>query len=274
MRFPELSYANADDPPLKRGFVRLLEQLSGRDYFAPLYEQWRTETLPKGQGVIRPMLGLIDVELEIVAREWPPRLAPDRPIVLVANHPFGILDGIAALTLAEDLGRPFKVLINMELMKVPELRPFSLPVDFRETRAAQETNLRTRDEAIRALGEGTTIIVFPGGGVATAPTPFGRAVELPWKPSTARMLQATRARCCPVYFEGQCGPLFHLATRLSMTLRLSMLIREFRRSVGRRLVARVGDVVAFEALQHTGDRKALMGELYELVHALAPEPAT
>lgn len=271
MRFPELSYANADDPPLKRGLVHLLERLAGRDYFAPLYDRWRAETASNGQRIIRPMLGLIDVELEILAPQWPPRLAPDRPIVLIANHPFGILDGIAAMTIAEDLGRPFKVLINMELMKVPELRPYSLPIDFRQTRAAQETNLRTRDEAIRALGEGTTIIVFPAGGVATASTPFGRAVELPWKPSTARMLQATRASVLPVYFEGQCGPLFHLATRVSMTLRLSMLIREFRRSVGRRLVARVGDVVPFEALQHAGDRKALMGELYELVHRLIPE---
>jgi putative hemolysin len=274
VRFPELSYANADDPPVKRRLVRLLERLAGRDYFAPLYHQWRTETAANGHGVIRPMLGLIDVELEIIARAWPPQLATDRPLVLVANHPFGILDGIAAMTIAEDLGRPFKVLINMELMKVPELRPFSLPIDFRETRAAQETNLATRNAAIRALGAGTTIIVFPAGGVATAPTPFGGAVELPWKLFTASMLQKARASVLPVYFEGQCGPLFHIATRLSMTLRLSMLIREFRRSVGGRVVARVGDVVAFEALQHRGDRKALMDELFALVHTLAPEPET
>ena len=269
MRFPELSYANADDPPLKRGLIRFLERLAGRDYFAPLYDQWRSETVSRSQRTIRPMLGLIDVELEIVARQWPPQVQPDRPIVLVANHPFGILDGIAAMTMAEDLGRPFRVLINMELMKVPEMAPYSLPIDFRKSRSAQATNLRTRNEAIRLLGEGTTIIVFPAGGVATAPTPFGRAVELPWKPFTARMVQAARASVLPVYFEGQCSPLFHLASRLSMTLRLSMFIREFRRSVGRPLVARVGDVVPFEALQHGRDRQALMVELHALVHALA-----
>jgi hypothetical protein len=67
VRFPELSYANADDPPLKRGLIRFLERLAGRDYFAPLYDQWRRETVLKGQRIIRPMLGLIDVELEIVA---------------------------------------------------------------------------------------------------------------------------------------------------------------------------------------------------------------
>ena len=159
----------------------------------------------------------------------------------------------------------------MELMKVPEVGPFSLPVDFRNTRAAQATNLKTRDEAIRLLGEGTTIIVFPAGGVATAPTPFGLAVELPWKPFAARMVQAARASVLPAYFEGQCGPLFHLASKMSMTLRLPMFIREFRRSVGRRLVARVGDVVPFEQLKHGKDRKALMAELSDLVHALKAE---
>lgn len=271
MQFPELSYANPDDPPLKRGLIRFLERVAGRDYFAPLYDEWRSLRRREPEPAIRPMLGLIGVDLEVVGKGWPPRIETDRPLLVVANHPFGILDGIAALTLAEDLGRPFKVLINRELMKIPEIEPFSLPIDFRETPEALERNLATRNEAIRLLREGTTIIVFPAGGVATARRPFGRAEELPWKLFTARMVQAARASVLPVYFEGQCGPLFHLASRVSMTLRLSLLIREFRRRVGTKLVAHVGDVVPFEQLEHGKDRKALMGELYERVHALAPE---
>jgi putative hemolysin len=272
VQFPELSLANADDPPLKRHAIRLLEQLSGRDYFAPLYARWRSEVIPQGTGIIRPLLGLIDVDLEIVAQQWPPELAPDRPVVLIANHPFGIVDGIGALALAEDLGRPFKILINKELLKVPELGPYSLPIDFDETRAAHKTNLETREEAVRLLSSGTTIVVFPAGGVATAPRPFARAKDLPWKPFVARLVQGARASVIPVYFEGQCSPLFHLASRLSMTLRLSMLIHEFRRGVGRRLVARVGDVVPFEELTHGIDRKALLVELFDRVHALAGAP--
>lgn len=271
MQFPELSLASVKDPPLKRGAIRLLEQLAGRDYFAPLYERWRSEVVPQGTRVIRPMLGLIDVELKIVASEWPPPLA-EQPLVLIANHPFGIVDGIAALTLAEDLGRPFRILINKDLLKVPEMKPYSLPIDFDESRAAHETNVGTREEATRLLAAGTTIIVFPAGGVATAPRAFGRAEDLPWKPFVARLVQGARASVMPVYFEGQCGPLFHIASRLSMTLRLSMLIREFRRSVGRRLIAHVGDIVPFEALAHGDNRKALLGELYRLVHGLADGP--
>jgi putative hemolysin len=120
------------------------------------------------------MLGLIGVGWRLWRANGLPMSRLTVPSCLSPTTPSAFSDGIAALTLAEDLGRPFKVLINMELLKVPEFERFSLPIDFRETAAAKLTNLKTRNEAIRLLGQGTTIIVFPAGGVATAPTPFGR----------------------------------------------------------------------------------------------------
>lgn len=271
-RFPELSYANAEDPALKRGVIRLCERLAGRDDFAPLYARWRDAEAEAGadRHRIGRLLSLLDVRLRIVGAAWPPPLPEAAPLVLIANHPFGILDGLAALSLAEDLGRPFRVLVNRELMKVPELEPFALPIDFRAGPEAQRTNLATRRAAIAQLRAGTTVIVFPAGGVATARSPFGRADELPWKLFPARMIQATRAAVLPVYFEGQCGPLFHLASRISMTLRLSLLIREFRRGVGGEIVVRPGTVIPYAALSACPDRPALMAELYRSVHALAP----
>lgn len=277
MKFPELTYANAAQPAVKRLLIRTLERLAGRNALAAPYARWRNEIVPRGGRVIEPMLKLIDVELEIIARRWPPRLGTDEPVVLIANHPYGILDGIAALTLAEDLGRPFKVLINKDLMKVPEIRPYALPIDFEPTRAATATNLATRKEAIRLLSAGTTIVVFPAGGVATAPNPLGHAVDLPWKGFVARLVRSARATVIPVYFVGQCSPLFHAASRLGLTLRLSLLIHEFRRKVGSTITARIGPPVPYGALRHCDDRKALLGELYELVHRQAdtvlPDPA-
>lgn len=277
MEFPELTYVNAADPPLKRFLVRTLERLSGRNALASPYRRWAEDIVPRGGRIIEPMLRLIDVELAIMARRWPPALAAREPVVLIANHPYGILDGIAALALAEDLGRPFKVLINKDLLKVPEIRPFALPIDFEPTRAAQATNLATRQEAIRLLAAGTTIVIFPAGGVATAPNPLGHAVDLPWKSFVSRLVISARATVIPVYFEGQCSALFHAASHVSLTLRLSLLIYEFRRKVGSRLVVRIGPPVPFAALRHGDDRKALVGELYELVHRLGrtvpPDPA-
>ncbi len=230
--FKELSYANERDPRLKRWFIRSIEGLSGRDRYARLYDIWRTDIVGKSERVFGKMLDLIDVRMDIRG-EWPPgNLSADTPVVIVANHPFGIGDGIAVLALAEQLGRPFKVLIHNELLKVPEMAAYSLPISFDETKEALAINMHTRHEAVRLLKEGTTIIVFPAGGVATAKKGFGKAEDLPWKMFPAKLVQSARASVIPIYFEGQNGRLFHLASRVSFTLRLSLLIREFRRLSG------------------------------------------
>jgi putative hemolysin len=220
------------------------------------------------------MLELIGTMLEVDARQWPPAIGEKTPLVIIANHPFGIGDGISILALAEELGRPFKVIINNQLLRIPEIRPYSLPIDFDETREAMAMNLATRKEALRLIADGTTIIVFPAGGVATARSPFGKAVDLPWKLFTAKLIQSAKASVLPVWFEGQNGPLFQMASKVSLTLRLSLLVSEFRKFAGGSVTVRIGDVVPFDALEHGRDRKGLTEELHQLVHALAkPDPA-
>lgn len=131
-------------------------------------------------------------------------------------------------------------------------------------------NMKSRNEAVRLLKDGTTIIVFPAGGVATARRGFGRAEDLPWKLFPAKLVQAARANVLPVYFEGQNGRLFHLASLTSMTLRLSLLIHEFRRLSGRTITAHVGEMLSWESLSEGSDRKDLLARLHEAVFSMAP----
>ncbi len=274
--FRELTYAASSDPRLKRWIIHTIEGLSGREKFLPLYRYWRDHIVPKSPQPYGEVLKLVDVKMQVATTGgavWPPPIPKDTPLIMIANHPFGIGDGIAILAMAEQLGRPFKVLINNQLLRIPEIRPYSLPIDFDETREAQVMNLATRKEALRLLAAGTTIIVFPAGGVATAKSMFGRAVDLPWKLFTARMIQASKASVLPIWFEGQNGPLFHLASRFSLTLRLSLLVSEFRRFAGSTLRVNIGPVIPFADLKHGGDRKMLTEELHGIVHALAePRP--
>jgi putative hemolysin len=198
-------------------------------------------------------------------------IAADEPLVIIANHPFGIGDGIALTVLAEAIGRPYRILVNRDFLKVPEIRDIALPVDFAETEEAVQVNLATRAAARRLLKGGATLIIFPAGGVATSERPFGPAEELPWKLFTARLVQQSQASVLPVYFEGQNSRLFHLVSRISLMLRLSLLVSEFRRFLGTAVRLHVGDVVRFEDLWHRSDRRALTDELYARVHQLAPE---
>lgn len=270
MDYAEFSYANPEHPPLKRWTIRTIEGISGRGKLIDLYETWKTTMVGTSDYIWSDLLGLINLDVSVADGEWPPKNLPDGPLVLIANHPYGIGDGLAILSLAERLNRPFKILINNELLKVPEVRPFSLPVDFEETKQALKTNMETRKEALRLLKEGTTIIVFPGGGVATASKPFGRAEELPWKTFTAKMIRSSKATVLPLYFDGQNSWLFHLVSKYSLTLRLSLLVREFRRILGSAISARAGRPIPYETLSGLRDQKEIMNFLQTKVMEMAP----
>lgn len=271
-RYTELTYARPGDKLFRRWVIRSIEELSGRRKLARLYDVWRQDLKAGRRDAFNAMLALMKIRLDIGGRLPGLSDMPSR-LVMVANHPFGIGDGVAILALAERLGRPFRILINNDLMKIPEMSAYGLAVSFEETKAAVAMNMETRREATRLLNEGTTIIVFPAGGVATAPTMFGAADDLPWKLFTARLVQTGRASVLPIYFEGQNGPLFHLASRLSLTLRIGLLIGEFRRQYGRAIRVTVGRVIGFEELSGIGDRKLVTERLREAVFGLAAAAA-
>lgn len=270
----ELSYVTPTDPAWKRWVIGTIEDISGRRKILPLYEKWRREYVGKSPRMMRDALNLIDVDLKIHSKvDWPPAIPDGMPLVMIANHPFGIGDGVAALALAESLGRPYRVLINNDLLRVPEIRPYALPIDFNETREAVEMNLNSRAEARRLLKEGVTIVIFPAGGVATAANPFGKAEELPWKTFTARLVQLAEASVLPLFFEGQNSVLFHAVSRVSLTLRLSLLVSEFRYMPGSTLDVHVGEVTPFDAIPNNSNRMELSRQLYLMVRRLDPEAA-
>ncbi len=109
------------------------------------------------------------------------------PLVVVANHPYGVLDGLTIGWLMEQVRSDFLVLTNAVLLRAPEARPYLLPVDFAETEEALATNLATREAARKHLEAGGCIVVFPAGGVSTAPDRLGRRARStrPGSPSPA-----------------------------------------------------------------------------------------
>jgi putative hemolysin len=269
--FPELTYANADQPPFKRWLIRRVEKASGRDKFAVAYANWREYYWPTSASPMSDMLDLAGIKLAVDGAAWPPELLPKEPVVIIANHPFGIGDGIAVLSMAEKLGQPLKILINNELLKVSEIRGYALPVSFEETKEAMRMNMKTKKDAEAFLRSGGVVVIFPSGGVATAEKGFGKATELPWKLFPAKLIQATGATVLPIFFDGQNGRSFHLASRFSMTLRTSLLIREFRKLSGRTINATVGAPISPDQWRHIDDRHKLVQFLQSELMKMRPE---
>ena len=266
----ELSYVTPEDPAWRRVLMRAIETVSGRGRLLPIYHRWRDEVVGRDPHMMQAALRMVGTRLEIEAAEGWCKL-PETPLVIVANHPFGIADGIALLAIAEAIGRPYRSLSNADFMRVPEMRRIALPIDFNPTKQATRTNLETRAAARRMIQDGVTIVIFPAGGVATAENPWGAAEDLPWKLFASRLVQQAGASVLPVFFEGQNSALFHLVSRYSLSLRLSLLVSEFGRKAGGTVRAHVGPLIPYAELAAIKDRQELTDELYVRVHALDPK---
>ncbi|MDX2204289.1 MAG: lysophospholipid acyltransferase family protein [Hyphomicrobiaceae bacterium] len=269
----ELSYVTAGDPAWKRWLMAGIEDVSGRRRILPAYTRWRRTVAWRSANMWGELLQAVGTRLEITAAaDW--ARIPDVPLVMIANHPFGIADGVAMLALAERLGRPYRILLHSDLTRIPELARVGLPIDFSGSRAALARNLATRNEARELLQRGTTIIIFPAGGVATAEHPFGKAQELVWKQFVVRLIQQAGAHVLPVHFEGQNSPLFHLASRISTSLRLSLIVSEARRKVGKTIQVSIGRPLSVADIERLREGRSFLDELYIQVQRLAPGAST
>ena len=261
------SYAEPDDRRLKRFVIRLIERMSGQPYLKWLYDDHLTNPLP-GESFWDAAVRRL--ELKIVCNEealetWP----KEGPLIVVSNHPFGVLDGVVICHLVSRVRGDFRVLTNSVLARAEQVRKFLLPIDFTESPEAMRTNVQSRAAAKKHLLEGGCLIVFPAGGVSTTPTVWHRrAVDTEWKTFTARLIHQAKAPVASVFFAGQNSRMFQLASHISMTLRLSLLFKEVHDKIGSELHIRIGAPVPFEKLPATADRQEFMRHLREMTYRL------
>ncbi len=261
------SYADPADPALKRLFIRIIERVTGQPYLKYLYEDNRANPQP-GEDFWDAAIRKLELKLKLnedVLAQWP----RTGPLVVVANHPFGVLDGLIICHLVSRVRKDFRVLTNAVLLRAEEVKTFLLPVDFAETEEALKTNLKTRAEAKSFLMKGGCLVVFPAGGVSTTPTIWHkRATDAEWKNLTARLIAQSKAPVAPVYFAGQNSRLFQIASHVSMTLRLSLLFKEVHDRIGSDVHIRLGEVIPYERIAGINDRQSVMDTLKDITYSL------
>ena len=261
-----LSYAAPEDGPFKQAVIRLVERLSGQQRAERIYRRVRLALGPDSNVWAEAVRGLgVNVAYD------PDRLAAvprSGPLVVVANHPFGVVDGLVLCHLVSLVRDDFKVVAMSTLCRVPEVRDHVLPINFADTPEAAATSARSRREARRLLKAGGCLIIFPGGGVSTSRAPFGPAEDHDWHPFAGRLIMGAHASVLPIHFEGQNSRLFQLVSRFSMTLRISLLVHETLRRTDSEIRVRIGGVMTFSALGDTSDPKTLVTNLRALTYAI------
>ena len=264
----QFSYSDDTQPLLTRKAIQLIEKATGQPLLHGLYLENQKNPVP-GESFWQASVRQLQVVPTFKADDLK-NIPATGPVVIVANHPYGVLDGLVMCWLIEKVRKDFLVLTHSVLLRAPEARTNLLPVDFTGTKEAFQTNLDSREAARKHLANGGCIVVFPAGAVSTAPDKLGRkpAIDWPWQPFTAQLIQRSKATVVPIYFSGQNSRLFQIASHISPVLRLSLIFKEVHDRIGTELPLVIGAPISPDELAECGDRQALLSFLRDKTYAL------
>lgn len=267
----EISYAHAARSRAGRVFIRGVENVTGRLKLIRMALGYDDE-VARGRDFWEVMQERYGIRLDAPADQIG-NIPLEGPCVVVANHPFGILDGLTLGRILSMTRPQFKIMAHKIFHKAKDLEDVILPINFDDSKEAQVENLRTRRDALAYLAAGGCIGVFPGGTVSTSSRLWNRAMDPAWKTFTAKMIQRSGATVVPVFFEGQNSRLFQLASHAHSTLRTAMFINEFDRHVGDEVRVTIGAPLPPEQIAaFRGDSKGLMDHLRIATYRLSRTP--
>ena len=266
---PLISFASSEQPFFLRCLIKIFEHFFGWRKVESIYHQIKPNPFSI-ENFIKNAFQVARIDHRFNKRKLQ-KIPNSGPLVFIANHPFGVIDGIALCDLAVRTRGDFRILIHAVMCQDEDLARYFLPVDFSKTKEATRNNIRSKRIAKKALIEGIPLIVFPSGFVSTANKfGLGRVEEAPWTTFAAKMIRDSKATVVPVYFEGQNSRIFHVASHLSEALRSLALLNEVKNRFHGPVNTIIGEPLFWEELECVGDRKTLTRFLYNEVQKLKP----
>lgn len=268
----DISYAYSARSKPGRAMIRLMENATGRLALIKRAAGYQDE-VAQGRDFWEVMVDRYGLSLDVVGGSLD-NIPPSGPLIVIANHPYGILDGLILGHILSVTRGDFRILAHKVFRKAEDLDRIILPVNFDETKEAVAQNIETRKVALDYLRDGGCVGVFPGGTVSTAVTPFATPMDPGWRGFTARMIAKSNATVVPIYFDGHTSRLFQMASHLHSTLRMGLLIKEFRKRVDTPVRIVIGaPIPAQEIDTRKKDARELMDFLRKATYELSPTPS-
>src|SRR5438067_1867842 len=258
-------------------FNPILAKLLSLDKVRDIYE---ATCEPDGTNIFHRILRKMNVACSVSDSDIA-RVPATGACVVVANHPFGILDGILLGALLLRVRSDLKILTNYMLTGVPGLDEYCIPLD--PLGGKKQSALSDQDSAIPTatatlergrtevlsetengcsnqrglrgakdwLNGGGMLLIFPAGEVAHLnPKQWAKGVTDPeWNTTAFRLARSTGASALPVFIDGRNSASFQLMGFVHPRLRTVRLAKEFLRKRGAKVEIRIGNKLSASSLQ-------------------------
>ncbi len=245
-----LTYANSFDDAWTATAIRAIEWCTGKLTILRMVNKFEKKNeYYRGQRFWGGALEVMGIDLT-TPEEQIARIPKTGPVVVVANHPHGMVDGMILAELIGQVRSDYRILTRSVLTGLDEAATsFMIPVPFPHDPEAQAKMLEMRGKAMDHLKNGGVVALFPSGVVMSSDDWFGPAIEQEWNVFTAKMIRRSGARVVPIFFPGSNSRAYQIANKMSAILRQGLLLHEIVRSCNKPQSPVIGDPVSDEDMQ-------------------------
>ncbi|MCP9482267.1 lysophospholipid acyltransferase family protein [Shimia sp. CNT1-13L.2] len=244
-----LTYANSFDNPWTGNAIRAIEWMTGKISVLRMVKKFeRNNAEYRGQAFWRGALNVMGIELKTPLEQLE-NIPGEGPVVVVANHPHGMVDGMIFADLIGRVRQDYRILTRSVLTGLDETATsFMIPVPFPHDPEAQKKMVEMRAKAMAYLADGGVVALFPSGVVMSSDTWMGPAIEREWNVFTAKMIRRSGARVVPIFFPGSNSRWYQWACKISPILRQGLLLHEIVRSCNKPQAPIVGKPLTEEQM--------------------------
>jgi len=221
-----------------------------------------------GPTFIDKILNAMNVTIHITEKDLE-KIPKTGPCIVVANHPFGGIEGILVASVLQRVRPDFKILANYLLSLIPELRELFIFVDPFEREKSKNKNIAPLKQAFKLLKDDGLLVLFPSGTVSHLMITKGAISDPPWQENMGRFIEKTTAPVLPVYFKGANKLSFQTIGLIHPVLRTLMLPRQLTNKCNTHFNMSIGSLVTFRKLSQYPNACEMLDYLRKRTYNLA-----
>lgn len=212
-----------------------------------------------GVEVLDRLSRLLHLRLEVSGLQHVPKTGP---VIIVANHPSGIADGIAVYDALKQVRPDITFFANRDAIRVaPRLDEVLIPVEWVAENRSPARSRETLKASVEALNAGRAVVLFPSGRIAQAKN--FRLRERPWLTTPISLARKYHAPILPMHVRSRNSLLYYALWKISPELRDMTLFHELLNKRGKLFGITVAEPAPPSTL--TGDAEELISELQSFV---------
>ena len=164
-------------------------------------------------------------------------IPPSGRFILIANHPYGFLDGLALLKMIIPIYPKVKITANFLLRNIPIFKPYTIAVN----PFSEDKKMGGKEKVMSCLSRNEPIIIFPAGEISTRHDGLHKpSRDKEWGKAIKKLLMSIEAPVIPIYFEGENSFFFHFMGKIKARIRTFLIPIEFLKIKNKRIKMHVG----------------------------------